>query len=95
MKQVVYNLKRERNRIFNNGGYMAKLTVSLPEDFKKFFAQRSKTYWQEVARDSIVKHIKRLELAESIVSRSQLTNKEAFDIGMKIKRAIAIKYRKV
>ena len=74
---------------------MTKLTVSLPEDFKKIFGQYRKTYWQEIAYDSIANHIKRLELADSIALKSQLTDKDAFDIGMEIKKAIALKYKKV
>ena len=71
---------------------MVSLTLSVSEEIKKKMERFPEINWSEVARASILEKIKRFELAEMLVSKSKLTEKDAKEISKKIKRAAAIKF---
>mgnify|MGYP001573283537 CR=1 FL=1 len=71
---------------------MVSLTLSIPEELKKQKEKFPEINWSEVARASITERIKRFELAELLISKSKLTEKNIKQIGDKIKRGIAKKH---
>jgi hypothetical protein len=68
---------------------MVSLTLSIPEELKKKMGKFPEINWSEIARTSILERIKRLELAEILVSKSKLTEKDIREISKKIKTGIS------
>ena len=69
--------------------YMSKVSVRVPDDLKKSMEERSEMNWSEVARKAFEKELKKLELADSIASKSELTAEDVEEIGEKVKKGIA------
>ena len=65
------------------------MTLAIPEDLKKLMEKHKEVKWTEVARQAMWEHAKKLEIMEKIVSKSKLTEKEAIEIGRKIKKGVA------
>lgn len=72
--------------------YMSKVSVRVPDDLKKSMEERSEMNWSEVARKAFEKELKKLELADSIASKSELTAEDVEEIGEKVKEGIAEKH---
>jgi hypothetical protein len=68
---------------------MSKVSVRVPEDLKRSMDEHSKINWSEIAREAFRKELKKLELADSIASKSELTAEDAEEIGEKVKEGIA------
>jgi len=68
---------------------MTNMTLAIPEDLKKLMEKHKEVKWTEVARQAMWEHAKKLEIMEKIVSKSKLTEKEAIEIGRKIKKGVA------
>lgn len=73
---------------------MPHITISLPTDLEQFVTRDNKKYFQKIARDSIINYIKKLELTESIIKMSKLTDEDSVEIGKEIKKSIARRYNK-
>ena len=69
------------------------MTLAVPEDLKKIMEKHKEVKWSEVARSAIWEHAKKLEIIEKLVSKSKLTEKDALEIGRKIKEGIAKKHK--
>ena len=69
--------------------YMSKVSIRVPDDLKKSMEERSEMNWSEVARKAFEKELKKLELADSIASKSELTAEDVEEIGEKVKKGIA------
>lgn len=72
--------------------YMSKVSIRVPDDLKKSMEERSEMNWSEVARKAFEKELKKLELADSIASKSELTAEDVEEIGEKVKKGIAEKH---
>ena len=72
---------------------MTNMTLAVPEDLKKIMEKHKEVKWSEVARSAIWEHAKKLEIIEKLVSKSKLTEKDALEIGRKIKEGIAKKHK--
>ncbi len=72
--------------------YMSKVSVRVPDNLKKSMEERSEMNWSEVARKAFEKELKKLELADSIASKSELTAEDVEEIGEKVKKGIAEKH---
>ena len=68
---------------------MTNMTLAVPEDLHDIMKKHKMTRWSEVARQALWEHAQKLELADSLVAKSKLTEKEAQELGRKIKIAIA------
>lgn len=68
---------------------MTNMTLAVPEDLKRIMEKHREIKWSEVARQAIWEHAKRLELMDKLVSKSKLTEKDAFEIGQKVKKETA------
>ncbi len=67
---------------------MVSLTLSVSEELKKKMEKFPEINWSEIARASILERIKRLELADILVSKSKLTEKDIREISKQIKTGI-------
>ena len=67
---------------------MATLTVTVPEDFKKDMQAHKLVDWEEIAREAIRERINQLRILEAIASKSKLTEKDAIDLGRKVRAGI-------
>ena len=72
---------------------MTNMTLAVPEDLKKIMEKHKEIKWSEVARNAMWEHAKKLEIMEKLVSKSKLTEKDALEIGRKIKEGIAKKHK--
>ncbi|MCS4541251.1 MAG: hypothetical protein HY929_02840 [Euryarchaeota archaeon] len=72
---------------------MTNMTLAIPEDLKKIMNKHKEVKWSEVARQAMWEHAKKLELMDKLVSKSKLTEKEALEIGRKIKKEVARRHR--
>lgn len=68
---------------------MTNMTLAVPGDLKSIMDKHREVKWSEVARMALWEHAKRLELMDKLVAKSRLTEKDAFEIGRKIKEDVA------
>ena len=68
---------------------MTNMTLAIPENLHRIMKEHNEIKWSEVAREALWNQAKKLELMDKILSKSQLTEKDAEVLGEKIKRGIA------
>ena len=74
---------------------MPNITLSIPEDMHKEMKKHREIRWSEIARDALERKIRRLndlEWMDKVLSKSKLTEKDAEEIGNKIKKGIAKRF---
>ena len=71
---------------------MTNMTLAIPEDLHKIIKKHKEIKWSEVARQAIWDQARKLELMDSILSKSEITDQDALEIGRKIKREITKKH---
>ncbi|MFH1722770.1 MAG: hypothetical protein ABH950_09240 [Candidatus Altiarchaeota archaeon] len=72
---------------------MANMTLAIPEDLHKKIRAHSEVKWSEVARQAIQNYVAKLELVDRLAGKSRLSEKEAEEISLQIKKAVAAKHR--
>ncbi len=70
---------------------MTNMTLAVSEDLHKIMQKHREVKWSEVARQALWQHAKKLELLDKLLSKSQLTEEDALDIGKRIKSSVAKK----
>ncbi|MCX6773864.1 MAG: hypothetical protein NTY68_02585 [Candidatus Micrarchaeota archaeon] len=73
---------------------MANITLSVSDDLHKKMKEFSEVKWSEVARKAIQERVNALELAESIASKSKLTQKDIDEFSGKMKHLAARRFVK-
>ena len=68
---------------------MVNMTLSIPEELHKRMRKLSEIKWSEVARRAIEERVNDLETLNKLLANSKLTEKDALEIGRKIKKGIA------
>ena len=71
---------------------MTNMTLAVPEDLFKIMEKHKDVKWSEVARQAIWDKARKLELMDKILSKSNLTEEDALNIGRKVKEGIAKKH---
>jgi len=71
---------------------MTNMTLAIPEDLHKIIKKHKEIKWTEIARKAMWAQARKLELMDNLLSKSELTEKDALEIGRKIKREIAKKH---
>lgn len=69
------------------------MTIRVPDDLKQSLDEHPEINWSEVARQSMREYIYRLEVAEDIASRSELSEDDAGALSEDVKHEIAERYR--
>lgn len=72
---------------------MASLTLSIPLDLKRMMDHFPELNWSEVARKAIREKILVLERMNQLLSRSELTEKDALRYGRLLKKRIWEKHK--
>ena len=65
------------------------MTFAVPEELMVIMKRHKEIRWSEVARQALVEKADELKLMDQLVSKSKLTEKDAIEIGRKIKEGIA------
>ncbi len=73
---------------------MPTITLSVPEDLKQEMEDSREINWSEVARDAIKNKIAQLKILKTITSKSELTEKDALELGRKINESLHKRYKK-
>lgn len=68
---------------------MVNMTLALPNDLHRMMKEHPEIRWSEVARQALWTEAKKREIVEKILSKSKLTEKDAREIGDKIKEGMA------
>ncbi len=68
---------------------MTNVTFSVSEDIHNVMQEHREIKWGEVARQAIKEKALKLRLVDKLLSKSELTEKDAEEIGNKIKHEIA------
>jgi len=74
---------------------MPNITLSIPEELHKKMKKHEDLKWSQIAREAFEKRmgdLDKLEWMNKILEDSKLTEKDAEEIGHKIKKEIAKKY---
>ena len=67
---------------------MVNMTLSVPEELHKEMAVHSEIKWSDVARQAFEKKVKELHWMDKLLVNSTLTERDAEEIGHKIKSEI-------
>jgi len=73
---------------------MVNMTLAIPEELYKEMQLHSELKWSEVARQAFEMKIRELHWIDEVLSKSELTEKDAERIGHKIKHEIAKRFLK-
>lgn len=68
---------------------MVNMTLAVPEDLHKIMRKHLHIKWSEIARKALWNEARKIELMDSILSKSELSEKDAEELGKKIKKEIA------
>jgi hypothetical protein len=71
---------------------MPNLTVSMPADLKAAMSSHEEVNWSAVIRKAIEEHLHRIEIADAIAAKSELTVGDVEELDKLIKRGIAKKH---
>ena len=74
---------------------MTNITLSVPEDLKKKMDEFPEINWSEVARQAIKQKAVQLEFLKHFASKSKLTEKDALELGRKVNKGLAKRYREL
>ena len=67
---------------------MVNMTLAVPNELSKTMKKHTEIKWSEIARRAMWEHARKLELMERLVSKRKLTEKDALEIGEKIKAGL-------
>ncbi len=68
------------------------MTLAVPEELRSIMRKHLEIKWSEIARQALWLQAKKLELMDKFLSKSELTEKDAEEIGRKIKKEIGKKH---
>jgi hypothetical protein len=68
---------------------MVSITLSVPEELKKEMDAISYVNWSAIAREAITERIAVLKRMDQLLSKSKLTEKDALELGKKVKKAVS------
>jgi len=67
---------------------MANMTLSIPEELHKEMNIHSEIRWSDVARQAFERKVRELHWMDKVLEKSSLTERDAEEIGHKIKREV-------
>lgn len=72
---------------------MPNMTIRIPDDLKAAIDDHPEINWSEVARQSMWEYVRKLQVADAIASKSELTAEDATALSEDVKHDIAEHYR--
>ena len=73
---------------------MVNVTLAVSDNLQKRMKSHSDVRWSEIAREAFEKRIIELEWMEEVLKSSKFTEKDAEEIGHKIKEKIWNRFKK-
>lgn len=71
---------------------MPNMTIRIPDDLKEAIDEHPEINWSEVARQSMWEYVRKIEIADEIATRSELTEEGAEELSTQLKADIASHY---
>jgi len=72
---------------------MTTMTLSVPAELKHKLEEFPEINWSEVARQAFMQKIKDLEFLKEFKAESEMTEEEAVELGRKVRKKLAKKFR--
>ncbi|MBI4144283.1 hypothetical protein HY486_03480 [Candidatus Woesearchaeota archaeon] len=72
---------------------MVNMTLSIPAGIHSIVKKHSEIRWSEIARRAISEEAKKLDLLDSLASKSKLTLKDVEKINAKVKQGLFARYK--
>ncbi len=72
---------------------MVSITLSVPEEIKKEMDSFPEMNWSAVAREAIKRRLILLKRFRQFASESTMTEEDAIELGRKVNRELAKRYR--
>jgi len=69
------------------------MTLSIPEQLHKEMAVHTEIKWSDIARQAFEKKVTELHWMDKVLEKSTLTEKDAEEIGHKIKRELRKRFQ--
>ncbi len=73
---------------------MTNMTLSVPEDLHQEMMVHSEIKWSDVARQAFEKKVQELHWMDTLLEKSEFTERDAEVIGHKVKGAILKRFMK-
>lgn len=67
---------------------MTNMTLAVPDDLHALMKKHKTTKWSEVARQALWEEARKLELMETLLEDSELSEKDSEEIGKLVKNGI-------
>ncbi len=67
---------------------MPTMTLSVPDDLYEVIKQHNEIKWSVIARNAMWEYARKVQLVDRILKKSELTEKDADEIGKIIKKSI-------
>jgi len=84
------------SHIINVGGIkMVSITLAVPPELKAEMDKHPEFNWSEIARKAIRERLEFLKKMDAMFANSKLTEEDAIELGRKVNKAVAKKYRKL
>ena len=68
---------------------MTNMTLAIPEELHSLMQKHKQIKWSEVAREALWSQAKKMELLDSLLSKSKLTKKDVDILSETIKKKVA------
>jgi hypothetical protein len=65
---------------------MPNMTLALPEELHREMRKHRDVRWAEIARRALAREVNRLHIYDRLLSKSQLTETDAIQLGRSIRR---------
>ena len=73
---------------------MASITLAVPQELKMEMEKFPEINWSAVARKAIKNRIVLLQRFKEFTAESELTDKDALELGRKVNKTVARRYKK-
>ena len=73
---------------------MANVTLAVPEELRRIMKGHPEIKWSEVARQAMWAYASKLEMMDEVMRKSDLTEKDALELGRKVNADLASRYGK-
>ena len=71
---------------------MTNMTLAVPKELHGIMKKHKDIKWSEVAREAIWQKARKIELMDKLLAKSELTEKDALEIGRRVNKNIARKH---
>jgi len=71
---------------------MVSITLAVPEEMKNEMDKHPEMNWSEIARQAIREKLMILERMDELLSKSKMTEKDAWALGRKVNKAVAKRF---